>query len=373
VAQKIILDCDPGIDDALAIAFAVGHPGLELCGITTVAGNVGLDLTTSNAQQVCEFIGAAGIPVTPGSPAPLLRPLMDARRVHGDTGLGGVRLPPPMARPSGGHAIDFLIETIGAAPGEITLVATGPLTNIALAVHREPRLVSQVRDFVIMGGSAGRGNVTPATEFNIATDPEAAAIVFRAGWTVTMVGLDVTLQARATPAVRDRMRLLGPLADELLLPGLERYATDADPLPALPKADGRAAEGDPEAAGHAARHTAGPAVQAASHPARPAAQPAGHPAGLATQAAAQQSGRGPGGPPVHDVCAVAHVANAGLLGCVPARVEVETIGRWTSGMTVTDFRPTTAEHNALVATEIDVSAFWELVLDAYARLAATMS
>jgi purine nucleosidase len=327
VAQKIILDCDPGIDDALAIAFAVGHPGLELCGITTVAGNVGLDLTTSNAQQVCEFIGAAGIPVTPGSPAPLLRPLMDARRVHGDTGLGGVRLPPPMARPSGGHAIDFLIETIGAAPGEITLVATGPLTNIALAVRREPRLASQVRDFVIMGGSAGRGNVTPAAEFNIATDPEAAAIVFRAGWTVTMVGLDVTLQARATSAVRDRMRLLGPLADELLLPGLERYATDADPLPALPKAGGRAA---------------------------------------------QQPGRGPGNPPVHDVCAVAHVADAGLLGCVPARVEVETVGRWTSGMTVTDFRPAAAEHNALVATEIDVSAFWELVLDAYSRLAAAM-
>jgi purine nucleosidase len=334
VAQKIILDCDPGIDDALAIAFAVGHPGLELCGITTVAGNVGLDLTTPNAQRVCEFIGAAGIPVTPGSPAPLLRPPMDARHVHGDTGLGGMRLPPPAARPSGGHAIDFLIETIGAAPGEITLVATGPLTNIALAVRREPRLVSQVRDFVIMGGSAGRGNVTPAAEFNIATDPEAAAIVFRAGWTVTMVGLDVTLQARATPAVRDRMRLLGPLADELLLPGLEKYAPDADPLPAAPKTGSRAAEGDPEAAGHAARTPAGPAI--------------------------------------HDVCAVAHVANAGLLGCVPARVEVETVGRWTSGMTVTDFRPTAAEHNALVATEIDVSAFWELALGAYSRLAATM-
>jgi inosine-uridine nucleoside N-ribohydrolase len=357
MAQKIILDCDPGIDDALAIAFAVGHPGLELCGITTVAGNVGLDLTTSNAQRVCEFIGAAGTPVTPGSPAPLLRPPMDARHVHGDTGLGGARLPPPTARPSGGHAIDYLIETIGAAPGEITLVATGPLTNIALAVHREPRLVSQVRDFVIMGGSAGRGNVTPTAEFNIATDPEAAAIVFRAGWTVTMVGLDVTLQARATPAVRDRMRLLGPLADELLLPGLEKYASDADPLPALPKADGRAADGEPGAA----RHPAGPAAPAASHPAGPA-----------TQAAARQSGHGPGGPAVHDVCAVAHVANAGLLGCVPARVEVETVGRWTSGMTVTDFRPAAAEHNALVATEIDVSAFWELVLDAYSRLAATM-
>jgi purine nucleosidase len=354
VAQKIILDCDPGIDDALAIAFAVGHPGLELCGITTVAGNVGLDLTTSNAQRVCEFIGAAGMPVTPGSPAPLLRPLVDARGVHGDTGLGGVRLPSPMARPSGGHAIDFLIETIGAAPGEITLVATGPLTNIALAVRREPRLVSQVRDFVIMGGSAGRGNVTPAAEFNIATDPEAAAIVFRAGWTVTMVGLDVTLQAQATAQVRDQMRVLGRLAGELLLPGLERYATDMDPLPALPKAGGQAAEEDLEAAG-------------------PVAQAAGHPARLATQAAAQQSGREPGGPPVHDVCAVAHVADARLLGCIPARVEVETMGRWTSGMTVTDFRAPAAGCNALVATEIDVSAFWELALGTYARLAAAMS
>jgi inosine-uridine nucleoside N-ribohydrolase len=329
VAQKIILDCDPGIDDALAIAFAAGHPAIELCGITTVAGNVGLDLTTPNAQRVCEFIGAAGTPVTPGSPAPLLRPPIDARKVHGESGLGGVRLPDPAGAPSGGHAIDYLIETIGAAPGEITLVATGPLTNIALAVHREPRLVTQVRDFVIMGGSAGRGNVTPAAEFNILFDPEAAAIVFRAGWTVTMVGLDVTLQARATQEIRDRMRPLGRLATELLLPGLEKYATDADPLAARPRA-GRAKDGQ---AGEAA---------------------------------------GPDGPAVHDVCAVAHVADPGLLGCHPARVEVETSGRWTSGMTVTDFRAGTGQYNALVATEIDVCAFWDVVLGAYERLAGTV-
>jgi purine nucleosidase len=193
VAKKIILDCDPGIDDALAIAFAVGSPDLDLIGITSVAGNVGLDLTTSNAQRVSEFVGAGGVPVTPGAAAPLLRPPIDARLVHGDSGLGGARLPDPVSRPAGGHAVDYLIDTIKAAPGEITLVATGPLTNIALAVHREPRLISLVSDFVIMGGSAGRGNVTPAAEFNIAVDPEAAAVVFRAGWTVTMVGLDVTL------------------------------------------------------------------------------------------------------------------------------------------------------------------------------------
>jgi purine nucleosidase len=337
VTEQIILDCDPGIDDALAIAFAVGSPDIDLRGITTVAGNVGLDLTTSNAQRVSEFVGARGVPVTPGSPAPLLRPPMDARRVHGDTGLGGALLPPPRSRPAGGHAIDYLIETIGADPGQITLVATGPLTNIALAVHRQPQLVSQVRDFVIMGGSSGRGNVTPAAEFNIAADPEAAAIVFRAGWTVTMVGLDVTLQARATPAVRDRMGPLGLLASQLLVPGLEKYASDSDPLSARPRAGG---------------YRRG--------------QDGGDRDGQACAPAAAD-------PAVHDVCAVAYVADHGLLGCLPARVEVETIGRWTSGMTVTDFRATAARQNALVATAIDVGGFWDSVLAAYTNVAAGMS
>ena len=342
MTEKIILDCDPGIDDALAIAFAVGSPDIYLRGITTVAGNVGLDLTTSNAQRVSEFVGALGVPVTPGSPAPLLRPPMDARHVHGDTGLGGALLPPPQSRPAGGHAIDYIIETIGADPGQITLVATGPLTNIALAVHRQPKLVSQVKDFVIMGGSSGRGNVTPAAEFNIAADPEAAAIVFRAGWTVTMVGLDVTLQARATPAVRDRMRPLRLLASQLLLPGLEKYASDEDPLSARPQEDGhhRDEDGGDRDGQVCAPAVAGPAV----------ADPA-----------------------VHDVCAVAYVADHGLLGCLPARVEVETMGCWTSGMTVTDFRAPAARQNALVATAIDVRGFWDSVLAAYTNVAAGMS
>ena len=334
VTQKIILDCDPGIDDALAIAFAAGCPDLELVGITSVAGNVGLPLTTSNAQRVCEFTGIGGTPVTPGAAAPLLRAPIDARLVHGETGLGRARLPDPVSRPADGHAVDYLIDTIQAAPGEITLVATGPLTNVALAVHREPRLVTQVKDFVIMGGSAGRGNVTPAAEFNIAVDPEAAAIVFRAGWTVTMVGLDVTLQARATAAVRDRMRPLGVLADELLLPALEGYATDADPLAAAPATGGRPAEGGPD----------GPGPDA--------------------------PGPDGAGPAVHDVIAVAHVAAPALLGCVPARVEVETAGRWTAGMTVTDFRAAPGEQNTLVATAIDVRGFWDLALEAYGRVAA---
>jgi purine nucleosidase len=331
VAQKIILDCDPGIDDALAIAFAAGCPDLDLLGITTVAGNVGLPLTTANAQRVAEFVGIGDTPVTPGAAAPLLRDPIDARLIHGDSGLGGAQLPDPVSRPAGGHAIDYLIDTIQAAPGEITLVATGPLTNIALAVHREPRLVTQVRDFVIMGGSASRGNVTPAAEFNIAADPEAAAITFHAGWTVTMVGLDVTLQARATAAVRDRMRPLGTLASQLLLPALERYASDADPLAA-------AASGASGAAGAAG--------------------------------ASEADGAGPA---VHDVLAVAHVTAPTLLGLVPARVEVETAGRWTAGMTVTDFRAAEDERNALVATAIDVRGFWDLVLESYGRVSRRLS
>jgi purine nucleosidase len=317
--QKIIIDCDPGIDDALALLFAHGHPGLELCGITTVAGNVGLDLTTANALRVREYAGLGDVPVVAGSPRPLLRSVIDARDVHGESGLGAVTLPPPTSRPADGHAVDYLASAIGAQPGKITLIATGPLTNIALAVRHHPQIVTQVRDFVIMGGSAGRGNVTPAAEFNIAADPEAAAVVFEAGWTVTMVGLDVTLQALATSAVRERMRGLGRLADDLLLPSLSGYRSPGPPV-------------------------VGPAGDGQAPP--------------------------PDGPAVHDVCAVAQVAAPGLLTCVPAQVRVETAGRWTAGMTVTDFAAPAAAWNAQVAVAIGVEAFWDLVLDAYRRVAA---
>jgi purine nucleosidase len=307
MAEKIILDCDPGIDDALAIAFAHGHPGLELAGITTVAGNVGLAKTTANALAVCEFIGAAGTPVTAGCAGPLLRPALDARQVHGDSGLGGAVLPAPSASPAAGHAIDYIIDTVRAAPGEITLVATGPLTNIALAVRREPRLADWVRGFVIMGGSAGRGNVTPAAEYNIWADPEAAAAVFRAGWVVTMLGLDVTLQTSATAAVLARMRDLGRLGTDLLLPALEQYRSVSEPA----------------------------------------------------------------GPPVHDVCAVAWVAEPGLFGLVPARVQVELTGQFTTGMTVTDFEfpGEMNSGNTMVAMRIDVAGFWDVTLGTYARVA----
>jgi purine nucleosidase len=319
MAQKIILDCDPGVDDAMAIAYAIGSPELELVGVTTVAGNVSLDKTTGNALRVLEFLGAHQVPVTAGSAVPLLRMPLTAENVHGHDGLRGARLPAPVASPQPGHATDFLIDRVLSAPREITLVATGPLTNIALALRREPALVASVRDFVIMGGSTGRGNVTPAAEFNIAVDPEAAAVVFSAGWTVTMVGLDVTLQASADAAVIARIGGLGRLAADLVLPCL------------LSQADGDEAGSVP-----------GPA-EVGTHD-----------------------------PEVHDVCAVAYVARPDLLGSQPARVEVETTGRWTSGMTVTDFRAPQADCNAWVATAIDVPAFWDSVLDTYARVAATL-
>jgi purine nucleosidase len=316
MAQKIILDCDPGIDDAMAMAFAVGSPDIELTGITTVAGNVGLDKTTANALRLLEFFDAAQVPVTAGAAAPLSRPAITAEHVHGADGLRGLMLPAATGRPRPGHAADYILDTVLAAPGEITLVAVGPLTNVALALRREPALVGAVRDFVIMGGSTTRGNVTPAAEFNIAADPEAAAEVFTAGWTVTMVGLDVTLQATATVAVLARLAGLGRLATELLLPGLRQFDADLE-------------HGGPEATGT-------------------------------------------GEPAVHDVCAVAHVARPGLLGCVPARVDVETEGRFTAGMTVTDFRAAQEARNALVATAIDVPAFWDTVCAAYARLATSL-
>src|SRR6201996_4003876 len=173
MSTRIILDCDPGIDDALAIAFAVASPEIELAGLTPVAGHGGLAKTTANALAVAAFAGAPDVPVTAGAAAPLLRPALDAGHVHGDSGLGGAVLPAPARGARDGHATDFIIDTVAAAPGEITLVATGPLTNIGLALSREPRLASWVKDFVIMGGSASRGNVTPAAEYNIWADPEA--------------------------------------------------------------------------------------------------------------------------------------------------------------------------------------------------------
>ncbi|WP_327089967.1 nucleoside hydrolase [Nonomuraea sp. NBC_01738] len=229
---KVLIDCDPGIDDALALALAAGT-SLPLAGITTVGGNVGLGLTTANALALREFLDLGDVPVVAGCSGAIIRGPIDAAEVHGTSGIGDVVLPPATRPVHEGHAVDFIIETLKASPGEITLVATGPLTNIALAVRREPRVAEWVRDFVIMGGSYTRGNTNPAAEFNILTDPEAAAIVFGAGWTVTMVGLDVTLQALVTAPILDEMRGLGRLS-ELLVPACQYYGVvTADGGPAL--------------------------------------------------------------------------------------------------------------------------------------------
>jgi purine nucleosidase len=308
MSTTILLDCDPGIDDALAIAFAAGSPVIDLVGITSVAGNVGLARTTANALAVASFTGLADVPVTAGCAAPILRPALDAGHVHGQSGLGAAVLPTAARAAESGHAIDYIIETIAASPGEITLVATGPLTNIGLALRREPRLASWVKDFVIMGGSASRGNVNHAAEYNIWADPEAASIVFDAGWTVQMIGLDVTLLARATKAVQDRMGTLGSLGSQLLLPAISLYADSQDTT---------------------------------------------------------------GEPPVHDVCAVVSIADPTVFTFTPALVQVETTGKLTSGMTVTDFSQSVIP-NARVATAIDADRFWEIVLDAYGSVAATI-
>ncbi|MFI7448920.1 nucleoside hydrolase [Nonomuraea sp. NPDC049714] len=304
---KVLIDCDPGIDDAMALALAAGATGLDLVAITTVGGNVDLALTTANALALREFLGLGDVPVTPGSAGALMHRTVRAGDVHGDTGLGGAVLPPPLLAVAEGHAVDCIIDTLRAAPGEITLVAIGPLTNLALAVRREPRVVEWARDLVIMGGSFTRGNHNPAAEFNILADPEAAAIVFAAGWTVKMLGLDVTLTAMVTTAELDRMRPLGRLA-ELLVPAAQFY-------------------------GEVTEHR---------------------------------------GPAIHDACAVAYVLDPSLVTMVPAVVNVETIGEFTRGMTVVDFQLRERRPNALVATALNVSRFWDVVLEAYGRLAARL-
>ena len=304
-AKKLLLDCDPGLDDALALLLAHGDPGLELVAVTTVGGNVVLENTTRNALELREYLGFPGVPVAAGAAGPLVREAKNAAQVHGVGGLGDVILPAATLPLESADAIDLIIETLRAAPGEIHLVATGPMTNVALALRKEPRVAQWAASFVIMGGSFTRGNTTPAAEFNIYADPEAAAEVFAAGWQVVMVGLDLTLQALVTDAIRERMLALGPLGRELVVP-LATFWNDPQ---------------DPDWGGQA----------------------------------------------VHDVCAVAYLARPELFTTVPARVEVETAGEWTAGMTVTDFR--SAIPNALVPVKLDVNGFWDYVLHAYARVA----
>ena len=302
--KKLLLDCDPGLDDALALLLAHSDSSLDLVAVTTVGGNVALADTTRNALQLREFLGFRHVPVASGAAGPLVREPKNAAEVHGESGLGSVVLPEATLPLDSTDAVDVIIDTLRAAPGEIHLVATGPLTNVALAVRKEPRISQWAASFTIMGGSFTRGNTTPAAEFNIYADPEAAAEVFAAGWEVVMVGLDLTLQAIVTDGILQRMGALGALGRDFVAP-LSTFWSDPD---------------DPDWGGQA----------------------------------------------VHDVCAVAYLARPDLFTSRPARVEVETLGTFTAGMTVTDFRSATP--NALVPVSLDVDGFWDYVLASWAEV-----
>jgi purine nucleosidase len=203
---RIILVVDTGIEDALALALAVRHPAIQLEAVLTSCGNVSLDLATSNTLRVLDWLGATDVPVVAGAASPLETPFVDATYWHGTDGLGGARLPDSQ-RSALDDAPGYLNERVLAEPGEITVVCTGPLTNLALALRREPRLVTSVRDVVVMGGTVQLpGNTTPTAEYNVYADPEAAAAVFNQDWPLTMVGLDVTKQVVLTA---EEMRHLG--------------------------------------------------------------------------------------------------------------------------------------------------------------------
>ncbi|MDQ1529452.1 MAG: hypothetical protein QOK08_876 [Actinomycetota bacterium] len=301
---SLLLDCDPGLDDALALLLAHGDPNLDLVAVTTVGGNVSLEGTTRNALQLREYLGFHDVPIAAGAAGPLTGPTRDAAEVHGASGLGNVTLPAAVLATSDISAVDLIIQTLQAAPGTIHLVATGPLTNIALALAKEPRIVEWAASFIIMGGSYSRGNATPAAEFNIYADPDAAAAVFAAGWTVVMVGLDLTLQAVVHAGIVERMHTLGTLGVDLVAP-LATFWTN----PLDDEWDGQA---------------------------------------------------------LHDVCAVAYLARPDLFTTKPARVEVELTGTFTRGATVVDFH--SAAPNAIVLTKVDVEGFWDYVHEAWANV-----
>lgn len=303
--MRLLLDCDPGLDDALALLLAAGDPALDPVGITAVGGNVGLPRTLRNALDLRAHLGLHHVPVAAGADRPLARAVIDAVEVHGESGLGPVVLPESELPASDRSAVDLIVDTLRADPGGVHLVATGPLTNIALALRREPRIAEWAASFVMMGGSSTRGNVTPAAEFNVHADPEAAAEVFAAGWDVVMVGLDLTLQAVATPSVLERMARLGPIGVEFAVPLASHYRSTAEPFDA--------------------------------------------------------------GQAVHDVCAVAYLSRPDLFGSRRARVKVETTGELTAGMTVVDFDASGT--NAVVPLTLDAPGFWDHVLASWGRVA----
>lgn len=214
--KKIILDCDPGHDDAVAIILAAKSEKIDLLGITVVAGNQTLEKTQVNARNVCQSLGI-DVPVYAGCGRPMIREKMVAADIHGETGLDGPVFEPLTKPLEEKHAVNFIIDTLMASDGDITMVTTGPMTNLAMAMRMEPRIIPKIQQIVLMGGAYTNGNVTPAAEFNIIADADAAYVCFTSGRPITMVGLDVTRKALCYPAIVERMGMVGNKASKLFV------------------------------------------------------------------------------------------------------------------------------------------------------------
>lgn len=306
----VIVDCDPGHDDVFALWLAAGHPSLELVAVITVGGNVPLEHTSRNARVALTVAGVTGVPVAAGAAGPLSRVLETAEWIHGENGLGGPELPEPTVPLDPRGATELIADTLLAASEPVAIVATGPITNVAVFLRDRPDLADRVREIVWMGGSTERGNVTPYAEFNAWVDPDALAIVVGSGIRFTMVGLNVTHRALVTSAVRARLAAVGnrtaTFGDELL----EFFCRTNDEVFGMP--DG----------------------------------------------------------PLHDPVAVAVLADPSCVELRHTRLDVELVGTETVGATSVDFDGMLhREPNAWVATVLDVDRFWGLVEGAVARLA----
>ena len=301
--KKVIIDCDPGHDDAAAIILAARSPELELVGITCVAGNVEVEKTSANALKLCGLAGVRTVPVVKGMSQPLFGELLTATHVHGKSGLDGADLPETDLSLHPGHAVDFLIDTIMDSDADITLIPMAPLTNIAMAMLREPGIIPRIPQIVLMGGSIGMGNVTSSAEFNIYVDPEAAKIVFDSGIPIVMVGLDVTHQAILTHEHIAKIHQPGTPVSATLTSMFLFY------LEAIAKL--------------------------------------GH-----TEFAS-----------LHDACAVASVCDPTLLTTQLMYVDIETKGEFTRGRTVCDPRLKNGNPpNTRVGVDFDAERFFEMLI-----------
>lgn len=323
MAEKIILDCDPGHDDAIAIMVAAAHPNIDLLGITTVSGNHTVENVTRNALSCCTVFGIE-VPVARGSERPMLIDQVIADEIHGVTGLDGPYLPPASFDLDPRHAVDFIIETVMEhEPGTVSLVPVGPYTNIGMAVRKEPRIVERVKQVVCMGGSFNRGNITPVAEFNVYADPEAAHIVFSSDWDVTMIGLDVTQkQALATPELQDRVRSIGGDISQFVMDTWDFVHTTHSGLLDIPY------------------------------------------------------------PAVHDACCVAALIDPSIITVEMADVRVELDGRWSKGQTVANFEKASGmrhfggtaseqtDYRTKVAMTIDFEKFADLIVESTQALTA---